>query len=92
MGVLEALLEAYLCLLEMNCERGVEGRKVLVEAFGREIVELGDWAGALVEVVGEAEGDEKQVKVLAAAVAVRVGNIVQEFRARMIGVGEGDLW
>ena len=79
-GVLEALLFAFLMLLEVN-----ENKERLAREHAREIVETQEWARLVLErtAAGDEEGD--RARMLAASIVVRCGEVAQKWQKLMIG-------
>ncbi|KAI5787132.1 telomere length regulation protein-domain-containing protein [Geopyxis carbonaria] len=77
--VREAVLLAVLVLVEVSAAQGVEGRRRMVEERGRELVEMKEWVEGVFE---DAEGEERG---LAAAVLVKIGEVVEEFQKSLWG-------
>lgn len=82
-ATLEALLFAFLMLLEVN-----EDKERLAREFAKELVETQEWAKMVLERMQEVnEGDEEgeRVRMLAAGVVVRVGEVVERWHRLMLG-------
>jgi telomere length regulation protein len=82
-ATMEALLFAFLMLLEVN-----EDKERLAREFAKELVETQEWAKMVLERMQEAsEGDEEgeRVRMLAAGVVVRVGEVVERWHRLMLG-------
>lgn len=99
--VLEAVLFCLLTVLELNMDLGESGRRRLVEEHARELVETGEWAEWVFErysggggvgggvggggIVVEGTGEEERVRMLAAAVVLRVRECAEGFERRLRG-------
>jgi len=82
-ATLEALLFAFLMLLEVN-----EDKERLAREFAKELVETQEWAKMVLErMQGASVGDEEgeRVRMLAAGVVVRVGEVVERWHRLMLG-------
>jgi len=82
-ATLEALLFAFLMLLEVN-----EDKERLAREFAKELVETQEWAKMVLEgMQGDSTGDEEgeRVRMLAAGVVVRVGEVVERWHRLMLG-------
>jgi len=79
--VMEALLFAFLTILEVN-----EDKRSLVEAHGRQMLETQEWVEGVFGRVGSggSEEDEK-VRMLAAGVLVRIRECVEKYQALLMG-------
>ncbi|TGZ84043.1 hypothetical protein EX30DRAFT_303421 [Ascodesmis nigricans] len=82
--VTEAALVAVLLVLESLTEKGVEGRREIVERWGGEITELWSWIDAVMN--DDTVSGEGDMKVLAAAVAVKVQEAVEGLQRLLMGV------
>ena len=78
--VLEALLFAFLTLLDIN-----EDKRRLAEDHAKELLETQQWAEQVFEMVrgGSEEGD--RVKMLAASVLVRTREVVEKYQRLLMG-------
>ncbi|KAI0017289.1 telomere length regulation protein-domain-containing protein [Xylariomycetidae sp. FL0641] len=91
LAVTQALLFALVALLDVN-EADMRG---LCQRHGREVVESMEWAGGVFENTrggggtggnaGGAEGDENEVKMLAAGVLIRLREAVEKYQALLMG-------
>lgn len=83
-GVVRAVLFALLALLEVN-----EGRmRDICAEMGSEVVETMEWVGAVFDGTrGDdgGKGEEGEVKMLAAAVLIRLREGVEKYRALLVG-------
>jgi telomere length regulation protein len=78
-GVLEALLFAFLMLLEVN-----ENKEGLARDHARQIVETQEWARMVLEVIRS--GDEgERIRALAASVIARCHEVIEKWQRLMIG-------
>ena len=78
--VLEALLFAFLTLLDIN-----EDKRRLAEDHAKELIETQQWAEQVFEMVkgGSEEGD--RVRMLAASVLVRTREVVEKHQILLMG-------
>lgn len=78
--VLEALLFAFLTLLDIN-----EDKRRLAEDHAKELLETQQWAEHVFEMVkgGSEEGD--RVRMLAASVLVRTREVVEKYQRLLMG-------
>lgn len=80
---LEALLFAFLMLLEVN-----EDKEGLAKEFAKELVETQEWARMVLERmqgVGAEDEEGERVRMLAAGVVVKVGEVVEKWHRLMLG-------
>jgi len=81
--VMEALLFGFLTILEVNGDK-----KALVDSFGRQMMETRDWTEGVFGRMGAGGGDEdERVRMLAAGVLVRIGEVVEKYQALLMGFG-----
>ncbi|KAL2885450.1 telomere length regulation protein [Ceratocystis lukuohia] len=82
-NVAGALLTAFAALLEVNENRMRE----LCETHGRRVVETQEWAAGVFGGLrgGEGAGEENHVKMLAAAVLIRLREAVERYQALLMG-------
>ncbi|KAH6675690.1 telomere length regulation protein-domain-containing protein [Halenospora varia] len=80
-ALLEALLFSFLTVLEVN-----EDKRRLVEAHGREMLEMQEWVESVFARLGKGSGDEEdRVRVLAAGVLVRIRECVEKYQSLLMG-------
>ena len=78
--VLEALLFAMLMLLEVN-----EDKERLARDHGRELVETQEWSRMVLECMQDGGQEGERVRMLAAGVIIRVGEVVERWQRIMTG-------
>ena len=78
--VLEALLFALLMLLEVN-----EDKERLARDHGRELVETQEWSRMVLERMQDGGKEGERVRMLAAGVIIRVGEVVERWQRVMTG-------
>jgi telomere length regulation protein len=90
-SILEALLFAFLILLEINGDQ-----RELVQAHGRQLLETQEWVENVFEKLGRATGvslsgkrgggsEEEKVRALAASVLVRIRECVEKYQMVLMG-------
>lgn len=84
----QAVLIAYLTILDVNSERDTRS---FVEAFGKRLNETQRWCNAYFEGLGRGSAEDDRLRSLAAAVLVKIGEVVEGYQALLIGVGGGGL-
>jgi telomere length regulation protein len=78
--VLEALLFALLMMLEVN-----EDKERLAREHARELVETSEWSRLVLERMEGGGSEGERVRMLAAGVVVRVGEVLERWRTVMVG-------
>jgi telomere length regulation protein len=79
--VMEALLFAFLTILEVN-----EDKRSLVGAHGRQMLETQEWVEGIFGRMGSGASEEdERVRMLAAGVLVRVRECVEKYQALLMG-------
>ncbi|KKA27530.1 hypothetical protein TD95_001806 [Thielaviopsis punctulata] len=83
LNVLGSLFAAWATVLEVMQER----QRELCEQYGRRIVETQEWAAEMFGKLrgGEGAGEENRVKMLVAAVLVRLREVVERYQALLWG-------
>jgi telomere length regulation protein len=79
-GVLEALLFAFLMLLEVN-----ENKERLAREHPRELVETQEWARMVLEVIRSGDEEGEKIRALAASVITRCHEVVEKWQRLMVG-------
>ncbi|KAL3479357.1 telomere length regulation protein-domain-containing protein [Aspergillus californicus] len=90
--VLSALLSLFLTMIDMNVESGTSGEEWLVTEFAPQVMELREWAGAIFErtpAINDQTDPREQVRTLAAGVMVKLGEVVERYQGRLMGVNSG---
>ncbi|KAK2606172.1 telomere binding protein [Conoideocrella luteorostrata] len=81
-GAMKGWLVALSVLLEVN----EDNMRRLCEEQGRELVESREWVSGVFERTrGEDGGDENDVKMLAAGVLIKLGELIQNYQALLMG-------
>ncbi|KAF4453874.1 hypothetical protein F53441_3560 [Fusarium austroafricanum] len=82
LGAMKGWLVAMASLLEVN---GGDMRR-LCENQGREVMETREWVAMVFEKTrGEDEGEENEVKMLAAGVLIKIGEAIEKYQALLMG-------
>lgn len=90
--ILAALLSLFLALIDLNVESGTSGEERLVTDFASQVMELRDWAGQVFDRISSlGAGDEvrERVRTLAAGVMVKLGEVMERYQGRLMGVNSG---
>ncbi|KAF7593136.1 telomere binding protein [Aspergillus hancockii] len=90
-AILAALLALFLALIDLNVESGSSGEERLVTEFASWVIELREWAGGVFDRTPAVKGDEprEQVRTLAAGVMVKLGEVMERYQGRLMGVNSG---
>ncbi|KAF8476885.1 telomere length regulation protein-domain-containing protein [Kalaharituber pfeilii] len=86
--VLESILFSLLTLLDLNIESGETGKRRLVEEHAKTLVETAEWVEGIFEGgfgLGGSGREEEKVRQLAAAVLLRVRDVMQGWERRLMG-------
>ncbi|OGM44882.1 hypothetical protein ABOM_006135 [Aspergillus bombycis] len=89
--ILSALLAFFLAMVDLNVASGSTGEERLVTEFASQVIELRDWAGEVFDRTPSVKGDEprEQVRTLAAGVMVKLGEVMERYQGRLMGVNSG---
>lgn len=79
-GVLEALLFAFLVMLDVN-----ENKERLATEHARELIETQEWARQVMDVMSSGDEEGEKVRTLAASVIVRCHEVVEKWQRLMLG-------
>ncbi|KAL4926004.1 telomere length regulation TEL2 family protein [Aspergillus undulatus] len=91
-SILSALLALFLATIDLNVEFGSSGEERLVTEFAMQVMELREWVGEVFErtpAVRELSDPREQVRMLAAGVMVKLGEIVERYQGRLMGINSG---
>lgn len=94
-GVLAALLSMFLAVVDLNIASGVSGEERLVTQFASQVIELRDWAGDVFDRMPAVRGADastdphEQVRIVAAGVMVKLGEVMERYQGRLMGVNAG---
>lgn len=79
--------------MDLNIASGTTGEERLVTEFATQVLELREWAGEVFERTPAVKGDERepqdQVRTLAAGVMVKLGEVIERYQGRLMGVNAG---
>lgn len=89
--ILSALLALFLAIVDLNVASGSTGEERLVTEFASQVIELREWAGEVFDRTPAVKGDEPrdQVRTLAAGVMVKLGEVMERYQGRLMGVNSG---
>ncbi|KAJ5089682.1 hypothetical protein N7532_008366 [Penicillium argentinense] len=93
--VAAALLNLFLAILDLNVATGSNGEERLVNEYASQVIELREWASEVFDRMpsgGKANSTadpQEQVRTLAAGVMVRLGELMERYQGRLMGVNPG---
>lgn len=95
--VAAALLNLFLAIVDVNIASGSNGEERLVTEYASQVIELRDWASEVFDRTPsngktgtKAESDPNEsVRTLAAGVMVRLGEVIERYQGRLMGVNSG---
>jgi telomere length regulation protein len=94
--VTAALLNLFLALVDLNIASGSNGEERLVTEHATQVIELREWASGVFDrtpagkaSAGASTDPQDQVRTLAAGVMVRLGEVIERYQGRLMGVNSG---
>lgn len=94
--VTAALLNLFLALVDLNIASGSNGEERLVTEHASQVIELREWASGVFDRTpagkvnaGASTDPQDQVRTLAAGVMVRLGEVIERYQGRLMGVNSG---
>lgn len=90
--ILSALLSLFLAVVDLNVESGTSGEERLVTEFATRVMELREWVGEIFDrtpAVRDQSDPREQVRTLSAGVMVKLGEIIERYQGRLMGVNSG---
>ncbi|KAL4966055.1 telomere length regulation TEL2 family protein [Aspergillus stella-maris] len=90
--ILAALLQLFLTTIDLNVEFGSTGEERLVNEFATQVIELREWVGEIFDgtpAVGDQSDPREMTRTLAAGVMVKLGEMMESYQGRLMGVGSG---
>lgn len=90
--ITSALLSLFLAVVDLNIASGTTGEERLVTEFATQVMELREWAGDVFERCSSSAGGDDpqgQARTLAAGVMVKLGEVMERYQGRLMGVGVG---
>lgn len=90
-SVLSALLSLFLAVIDLNVASGSSGEERLVTEFATQVLELREWTGEVFDRTPVVQGDDprEQLRMLAAGVMVKLGEVTERYQGRLMGVNSG---
>ena len=80
-SVLEALLFAFLTLLDIN----ENDQRRLAEQHAKELLETQEWVGNVFEKIGGGSEEGERIRMLAAGVLTRCREVVEKYQRMLMG-------
>ncbi|GLB06870.1 telomere binding protein [Aspergillus tubingensis] len=91
-GILSSLLSLFLAAVDLNVASGTSGEERLVTEFPTQVMELREWVGEIFDrtpPVQDTSDPREQVRTLAAGVMVKLGEVIERYQGRLMGVNSG---
>ncbi|KAK2757076.1 telomere binding protein [Arachnomyces sp. PD_36] len=85
-AVLPPLLSLFLAVVDLNVSSGSSGEERLVTDFATQVIEIREWVNGVFE---SAARDDEEVRMLAAGVLVKLGEVMERYQGRLMGMGLG---
>lgn len=95
--VAAALLNLFLAIVDLNIASGSNGEERLVTEYASQVIELREWASEVFDrtpasgktSLNATADPNEQVRTLAAGVMVRLGEVMERYQGRLMGVNSG---
>ncbi|KAJ5835473.1 hypothetical protein N7447_001499 [Penicillium robsamsonii] len=97
--VTAALLSLFLVIVDLNIASGSNGEQRLVTEYATQVIELREWASqvfdrtppsaARTDPSSAVTDPQEQIRTLAAGVMVRLGEVIERYQGRLMGVHSG---
>ncbi|EED13225.1 conserved hypothetical protein [Talaromyces stipitatus ATCC 10500] len=93
--VLPALLSLFLAVIDLNIAAGSTAEERLVTDHGVQVIELRDWCNDVFERTPATSSnadkidDTEQTRMLAAGILVKLGEVIQRYQGRLMGINVG---
>ncbi|EHA22924.1 hypothetical protein ASPNIDRAFT_174765 [Aspergillus niger ATCC 1015] len=91
-GILSSLLSLFLAAVDLNIASGTSGEERLVTEYATQVMELREWVGEIFDrtpPVQDTSDPREQVRTLAAGVMVKLGEVIERYQGRLMGVNSG---
>ncbi|RAK93212.1 hypothetical protein BO79DRAFT_187566 [Aspergillus costaricaensis CBS 115574] len=91
-GISSSLLSLFLAAVDLNVASGTSGEERLVTEFATQVMELREWVGEIFDrtpPVQDTSDPREQVRTLAAGVMVKLGEVIERYQGRLMGVNSG---
>lgn len=96
--VLPAILSLFLAIIDLNVAAGSSAEERLITDHGAQVIELRDWTNDVFErtpaTVNNTKStgkpdDADQTRMLAAGILVKLGEVIQRYQGRLMGINVG---
>ncbi|KAL2840690.1 telomere length regulation protein-domain-containing protein [Aspergillus pseudoustus] len=90
--ILSALLSLFLAIIDLNVESGTSGEERLVTEFATQVMELREWVGEIFDrtpTIQDLSDPREQLRTLSAGVMVKLGEVIERYQGRLMGVNSG---
>jgi telomere length regulation protein len=95
--VAAALLNLFLAIVDLNIACGSNGEERLVTEYASQVIELREWASGVFDrtpssnksSLGATVDPNEQIRTLSAGVMVRLGEVIERYQGRLMGVNSG---
>ncbi|KAL1952575.1 hypothetical protein VTO42DRAFT_4796 [Malbranchea cinnamomea] len=84
--VLTAVLRLFLAVVDLNTSSGSTAEERLVTEFATQVLEMQEWVGGVFE---RASKDDEEVRMLAAGIMVKLGEVTERYQGRLLGINTG---
>jgi telomere length regulation protein len=84
--VLSALLSLLLAVVDLNISSGSTGEEKLITDLGTEMMEMREWVGGIFD---RAPREDNEVRMLAAGIMVKLGEVMDKYQGRLLGINVG---
>ncbi|KAL4977598.1 telomere length regulation protein-domain-containing protein [Aspergillus desertorum] len=90
--ILSALFSLFLAVIDLNVEFGSSGEERLVTEFASQVMELREWVGEVFDrtpAVSDESDPRERVRTLAAGIMIKLGEVMERYQGRLMGVNSG---
>ncbi|KAK2813187.1 hypothetical protein FQN50_000865 [Emmonsiellopsis sp. PD_5] len=84
--VLPTILSLFLAVVDLNVSSGSTGEERLVTEFVTQVMEMREWVDGVFE---RAAKEEEEVRMLAAGIMVKLGEVMERYQGRLLGTNAG---
>ena len=84
--VLAAVLRLFLAVVDVNTTSGSTAEERLVTEFATQVLEMQEWVGGVFE---RAPKDDEGVRMLAAGIMIKLGEVTERYQGRLLGINSG---
>jgi telomere length regulation protein len=79
-------------VIDLNVEFGTSGEERLVTDYATQVMELREWVGEVFDqtpAVRDENDPRERVRTLAAGVMIKLGEVMERYQGRLMGVNSG---